>query len=400
MKIDFAKTDRLIELIKDSQLALSSLHYKKAFDLKNNKNKKLRDLYDTLVKITESEKEENEKQNERIKAFAVAYGYENDISKGESFLKHVFDEENILKYLSRAYWQIQTFLIFQYENEDDDEFLNKDELISAISKQFPNEPYPNTIAEIILKKEPRKIDIEKEFWENCTDISVITEFCNIYNKRWIGYLKKVDTEYYGIDAILFNKNKNNELYQYFKDLRLCGLLRASEAYVELKLEQIAIQINMVCDGIVELFKNLRASTTVASIIDIYKTNSIENSISSKSVSEKKQLEIKTFDDLFKDTDWTKYVDVLTLCEPRLLEKKEDKYIFIGNKKTQKGCVAQWFKYLKNKGIINQSTNRDDLALVISSNIENYTIVGSSIDNESKTYRETFEEQLKKLLSMS
>lgn len=109
---------------------------------------------------------------------------------------------------------------------------------------------------------------------------------------------------------------------------------------------------------------------------------------------------KTFDQLFVESGWNKYIDVLTKCNPPLLKKEEDMYTFIGNKKTQKGCVAQWFKYLKITGVINQSTSRDELAMAISSYIENYTIVGSSIDNESEAYKKTFEKQLKDLLSMS
>jgi hypothetical protein len=88
---------------------------------------------------------------------------------------------------------------------------------------------------------------------------------------------------------------------------------------------------------------------------------------------------------------------LTECEPKLLNFENSEYKFVGNKKTQKGCVAQWFKFLKNKGIISQSINRDDMANVLSNEIRDYSINGSSINNESSIYTDTFEPQLTKIL---
>lgn len=108
-------------------------------------------------------------------------------------------------------------------------------------------------------------------------------------------------------------------------------------------------------------------------------------------------EIKlTFANIFTCNNWEKYINVLTQCDPPLLKREQKKYYFIGNKKTQKGCVAQWFKYLRNKGYIDQNISRDELAQLLSNEIINFSISGSSIDNRSRTYRD-FEPQLNDLL---
>ena len=106
-----------------------------------------------------------------------------------------------------------------------------------------------------------------------------------------------------------------------------------------------------------------------------------------------QPEIKSFSDMFTVTGWNKYLDALTECTPKLLKKENDNYTFIGNQKTQRGCIAQWFKYLKAKGIIYQTLNRQEIAKVLSNEIVNFSIVGSSIDNETEFYKTTIHKQL-------
>jgi hypothetical protein len=106
---------------------------------------------------------------------------------------------------------------------------------------------------------------------------------------------------------------------------------------------------------------------------------------------------QTFDEIFTDYNWIKYLNALSECEPKLIEVKNKEFYFVGNKKTQRGCVGYWFKYLKNKGFIHQSINRDELAYVLTQNIRNFSINGSSIDNRSETYRRTFEKQLIELI---
>jgi hypothetical protein len=102
---------------------------------------------------------------------------------------------------------------------------------------------------------------------------------------------------------------------------------------------------------------------------------------------------KTFKDLFVRMGWEKYVNALVICEPPLLNKKHE---FIGNKKTQRGVVAAWFKDLKSKGVIDQSLNRDEIAQVLCTEIKNYSISGSSVNNRSLLYEKIFEKQLIKL----
>ncbi len=112
----------------------------------------------------------------------------------------------------------------------------------------------------------------------------------------------------------------------------------------------------------------------------------------------KQTGLKTFEEIFIVRDWNKYVDILTICEPKLLEKEKKRYKFIGNKKTQRGCVAQWFKFLKSKGLIDRSINRDELAKILTNEILEFQINGSTIDNVSTIYKKVFDDQLRKLFN--
>jgi hypothetical protein len=102
-------------------------------------------------------------------------------------------------------------------------------------------------------------------------------------------------------------------------------------------------------------------------------------------------------DLFTIENYEDYIDALVNCEPQLLKKKEGKYSFVGNEKKQKTCVSSWFKYLKSKGIVNQSINRKDIATILSACIENYSVAGSSVDTYSEEYKDKFEKQLTQYL---
>lgn len=103
-------------------------------------------------------------------------------------------------------------------------------------------------------------------------------------------------------------------------------------------------------------------------------------------------------DLFTVEKWQPYIDVLTKCEPKILEKTKTGYKFVGKQKTEKGIVAGWAKYLKLKRIINVEISRDTIAATLSASIENFKIVGSSIDNRSTKYEKSFEPQLIELLN--
>ena len=156
----------------------------------------------------------------------------------------------------------------------------------------------------------------------------------------------------------------------------------------------------------ERVENLKSTTVAPNSIDRYALNfSIYNEyktqlnkIWTKENYKEKVIqhnEFNTFADIFTVKDWDKYLRILTECTPRLLEYDEmgNAYKFIGNKKKEKGCIAQYFKQLKAKGIINNNINRDELAKVLSNCLIDYKISGSSIDNESEQYKKIYERQL-------
>lgn len=106
-------------------------------------------------------------------------------------------------------------------------------------------------------------------------------------------------------------------------------------------------------------------------------------------------EYKSFIDIFTVKDWDKHLRILTECTPRLLEYDEtsNAYKFVGSEKKEKGCIAQYFKQLKAKGIIDSNVNRNELAKVLSNCLLNFKISGASIDNESEQYKKIYEKQL-------
>jgi hypothetical protein len=99
-----------------------------------------------------------------------------------------------------------------------------------------------------------------------------------------------------------------------------------------------------------------------------------------------------FNGIFKIANWEKYVDALVLCDPPLINSS---YEFIGNTKKHRGVVSAWFKFLKSKGIVDQSLNRQELARLLTASIKNYSISPSSVDNKSGLYESHFEKQLRK-----
>lgn len=104
-------------------------------------------------------------------------------------------------------------------------------------------------------------------------------------------------------------------------------------------------------------------------------------------------EIIKFSDIFNDKKWAIHVDALTQCKPQLLKKEKGKYKFVGNEKTEMGCVASYFKHLNVIGVLKPSLNRNDIARVLNAEIENYKIGGTSIENISKKYKSIFKHQL-------
>lgn len=115
----------------------------------------------------------------------------------------------------------------------------------------------------------------------------------------------------------------------------------------------------------------------------------------KEADSNKKIRYKSFADIFTQKDWNEYLKPLTKCNPPLLafEEKDKAYRFIGNEKTEKGCIAQYFKQLKVRGIIVSNINRGELAEVLSNCLLNFKISGASIDNESGRYKKIYEKQL-------
>lgn len=95
-------------------------------------------------------------------------------------------------------------------------------------------------------------------------------------------------------------------------------------------------------------------------------------------------------DLFINEDYQKYVVALQTCSPPLLDNN---YKFISNNKKHRGVIAQWFHYLKTKGIVGSSWNREQIAAVLSSNLDNYFVSGSTVDAESNSFAQNFKSQL-------
>ena len=174
MNINFDKSNRLIELINESCMAIDSFHFRGAFDLKQSKNAKRNILYEELININQKNLSTEEKYKIQIEKFAEAYSCKGDLEKGESFLKLTFDEDKILERLTRGYWQISPIRIIQTGN------ATIDDLRQFVNKYYSKEPCKEVMIETILKQEPTEVDIEREFWNNCTDVDKINEFCNIY----------------------------------------------------------------------------------------------------------------------------------------------------------------------------------------------------------------------------
>lgn len=167
-----------------------------------------------------------------------------------------------------------------------------------------------------------------------------------------------------------------------------------------KLDALCLDFNI---NIMELQRNIglniydRGTTSTCTIYNEYKKqlSEIWEKEYSKKITMTTNKVFNTFADIFTVPDWNKYLRALTECTPRLLEYDEanNAYKFIGNEKKEKGCIAQYFKQLKAKGIIDSNINRNELAKVLSNSLLNYKISGASIDNESEQYKKIYEKQL-------
>lgn len=126
----------------------------------------------------------------------------------------------------------------------------------------------------------------------------------------------------------------------------------------------------------------------------------ENSVNSppESIPNNTLPKFETLSSLFTVKNYDTFLDVLTEVEPQLLIKESGTYLFCGSQSTQKGCVAAYIKQLKNKGVVNQNANRNEIAKILSNEIKEYSIKGATIDSKSSTYSDVFESQIDNLLS--
>ena len=103
-------------------------------------------------------------------------------------------------------------------------------------------------------------------------------------------------------------------------------------------------------------------------------------------------------------NWQRFFDCFTLTEPALLKKTEGAYKFVGKPRGHIGIIGTLMQVLKVKGILKQNLDRDTIAKILSANIENYKIAGSSVTNTSDTYKDKFEDQfedqLRELIDIS
>lgn len=250
MKVNFEKTDRLIELLKDGSIVINGFNFKGAFDKKHSENRVLRNLYAELVEITESDIPEDRKYLKRVDAFAKAYNL-----NGENMMISTFDEERFVKYLTRVYWQLPSLFRVRITDTTGNNYADKEGLKRIIEKYYPEEPYKEIIAEVVSNQEPTVDDIEKEFWENCPDVDKIDQWCDIYWERFKDHLKIYEENYY--EHAMDETDKDNLLYQYFQDLRLTGLLKTNRSFVEVRVYHIAQSLNFTANGISELFQRFR-----------------------------------------------------------------------------------------------------------------------------------------------
>ncbi len=89
-------------------------------------------------------------------------------------------------------------------------------------------------------------------------------------------------------------------------------------------------------------------------------------------------------DIFHDEDYQKYLNPLTQINKPLLSLKGTTYNFIGNQKNERGIVGQWVWLLKSKGLIKE-LNREKIAEILSQNINNYSVGGVVLQDESKGF---------------
>lgn len=104
---------------------------------------------------------------------------------------------------------------------------------------------------------------------------------------------------------------------------------------------------------------------------------------------------KSFEDLFGEKKWKKYIDALYKVHHPVIDKN---YNFIGKPRRDKGVICSWLKDLQNDGIVKRFS-RQELASVLNNEIKNLNLGkdGKTFDLVSTAYNEEYKENLYELI---
>lgn len=226
---------------------------------------------------------------------------------------------------------------------------------------------------LVIEEHPH--DRTVVYLQNMTDEELLTiDYCEFFR-----VLKNGEISAKHLYKYLEYQINNNQIERLFKEY---------DSFMNNRMNEL-IHISNVIEN-----KDYRGM-----IIDGHNYTSVNQNANIENLSKhnKKNNDPKTLSDMFSVTNYTEYIDILTKVEPKLLMKKHDKYHYIGNMKGQKGCVAYFFKELKDKGKIYGYIDRDTMAKILSAEIENYHTAGSTIDSKNSIYTELFEKQIKSMI---
>lgn len=179
-------------------------------------------------------------------------------------------------------------------------------------------------------------------------------------------------------------------------------------YGILKIEHYVKELEKFCNNIDSEFEIRRTMDTIIfmpyasfgletrglhsvliKIVNLIKFGEVGNNCTTNGLDKN----FKELKDLFSDTEnWKKYFDCFIGGEVKLLKKENNKYVFCGNEKIDRGLISTYMKKLKDRGIVDKSASSSIIARVLSENIENYHIGKSTFYNEPRRYKE-FEKHL-------
>lgn len=107
---------------------------------------------------------------------------------------------------------------------------------------------------------------------------------------------------------------------------------------------------------------------------------------------------QTFEDIFTEPDFHKYIAVFEKTKPALLNSN---WHFIGKPRKHKGVICSWVREMQFLSIIKANINRSQLANVLNNEIKYFNLGkdGKSINNTSLEYKNEFKNQIKDILNL-